>query len=456
MTENKKNIQNFKEFDSDLNSILKILDGIPNTVPKQNVEQNDTLIDDNKYHDDYADFTEFEDENGNIQLIKYSTKVFEFRGNKYCKYVLCNEKTGNREDGIAQIKGGQYIHIKDEERKQKIIEFIDYKIQEVKDTYCKNLAYLKGYKDLKYVGHTSGKIFKQPIYILYQIGASKQFYFYKIEDESGFFLNFNNINDLYKFIQGPKSNFEKNPNYTFPSADTLYDLIYSINGEDKKLIKISTVKEYDEIDEESTTYILYKIINSNDYVVLQEDENGDTSIETDIQYIKSIFDLKELMQNGNLITEDIKSSYPILSPDDKDILLKILFIPFFILLLYPVTELIMWIIAHVFSQVWSDKFSAVGVTDFATKYLPYAYHPKLNWFSYFSVNFLCIAIFSFLSYQYRVYYKKTYLIIGNILAIGFIYAMFVPNIFDFISTIAAWLLGIVIIITVLLGIGSRE
>ena len=45
---------------------------------------------------------------------------------------------------------------------------------------------------------------------------------------------------------------------------------------------------------------------------------------------------------------------------------------------------------------------------------------------------------------------------GNILAIGFIYAMFVPNIFDFISTIAAWLLGIVIIITVLLGIGSRE
>ena len=46
--------------------------------------------------------------------------------------------------------------------------------------------------------------------------------------------------------------------------------------------------------------------------------------------------------------------------------------------------------------------------------------------------------------------------IGNILAIGFIYAMFVPNIFDFISTIAAWLLGIVIIITVLLGIGSRE
>lgn len=72
-----------------------------------------------EYHDDYADFTEFEDENGKIMLIKYSHK-YEFRGNDYCVYTLCDEKTGSREEGIAQIKGGQYVRLTDPERIEKV------------------------------------------------------------------------------------------------------------------------------------------------------------------------------------------------------------------------------------------------------------------------------------------------------------------------------------------------
>lgn len=87
-------------------------------------ENLDSLMQDNKFHDEFADFTEFEDEHGEILLIKYDTKTYEFRGNTYCQYILCNEKTGSREEGIAQVKNGQKIHIKDQERINKIMSFI--------------------------------------------------------------------------------------------------------------------------------------------------------------------------------------------------------------------------------------------------------------------------------------------------------------------------------------------
>lgn len=94
---------------------------------------NNNLIKNGIFHDDYADFTEFEDENGNILLIKYDTTEYEFRGNKYCTYILCNEKTGSREEGIAQIKNGQHVHIKDIDRIVKIKSFIQEKERRVKN-----------------------------------------------------------------------------------------------------------------------------------------------------------------------------------------------------------------------------------------------------------------------------------------------------------------------------------
>ena len=51
-------------------------------------------------------------------------------------------------------------------------------------------------------------------------------------------------------------------------------------------------------------------------------------------------------------------------------------------------------------MIWSDKFSVAGITDFATKYLLYAYHPNINWFQHFSINLISIGSFGYLLFQY--------------------------------------------------------
>ena len=149
--------------------------------------------------------------------------------------------------------------------------------------------------------------------------------------------------------------------------------------------------------------------------------------------------------------------YELLTKTDKDYQIEtILLILLFILLLYPLTELILWVVAHVFPLFWSDKFSATGVTEFATKYLPYAYHPNLKWFSHFSVNALCVGLFFFLGSKYNDTREKLFLIIGTILTIGFLCTMFIPNAFVFVGNISPWLVGIGIVIVVLIGIGNNS
>ncbi len=108
----------------DLQNDLAALNGFPQQI-EDKANQANSLMKNGKFHDDYADFTEFEDENGNILLIKYDKQEYEFRGNKYCSYILCNEKTGSREEGIAQIKGGQYVRLTDPERVEKIKSYIN-------------------------------------------------------------------------------------------------------------------------------------------------------------------------------------------------------------------------------------------------------------------------------------------------------------------------------------------
>ena len=119
-----------------------------NSVNNNNVE----------YHDDYADFTEIEDENGKIMLIKYSGK-YEFRGNDYCIYTLCDEKTGSREEGIAQIKGGQYVRLTDPERIEKIRASIT-------DQQNRMINKSKELPELTYIKH---KIYYGDVYILLQV-----------------------------------------------------------------------------------------------------------------------------------------------------------------------------------------------------------------------------------------------------------------------------------------------
>lgn len=130
----------------DINKLIKQFEEGPNIIPsgsyslsKKDIKQDEILdirndnpnLKDNTNsiptNFDLNTFTEFEDENGNILLIKYSTVEYEYRGNKYCKYILINEDTNYKEDGIAQIKDGQKIHIKDQKRVEKISKYMSSK-----------------------------------------------------------------------------------------------------------------------------------------------------------------------------------------------------------------------------------------------------------------------------------------------------------------------------------------
>lgn len=126
MAEDNKIFNMINANESFIKSLNDTFNGLESNANKPN-----SLMKNGKFHDDYADFTEFEDENGNILLIKYDKQEYEFRGNKYCSYILCNEKTGSREEGIAQIKGGQYVRLTDPERIEKIKSYITNEQEEV-------------------------------------------------------------------------------------------------------------------------------------------------------------------------------------------------------------------------------------------------------------------------------------------------------------------------------------
>lgn len=449
MTEENKYSQQLNQINNMLGDLNHLSSQLENKVLKSN-----SLIKNGKLQDDFADFTEFEDENGNILLIKYSTREFEFRGNKYCKYILCNEKTGSREEGVAQINGGQHVHIKDEERKQKITEYINHVKQEQIAKYCKNQAQFKNYNDLKYVGYIEEKIFKNLIMIVYQIGNSKYFCFYDIEENKCYPCDFKNLKEL---LSESTHVFIKNPNYQYPNEETLYDKTYRIKGKDINLNSIKTTEWGYHDDEtgagEEYVSTLYHVIGTNAYVILTKFKNNDE--EPFIDDCDTVFDLDNLIKDGKLVKSE-NELYDLLTKTNKDYRIEtVLLILSLVLLLYPLTEFILWIVAHVFPLFWSDKFSATGVTEFATKYLPYAYHPNLKWFSHFSVNALCVGLFLFLGSKYNDTREKVFLIIGTILSIGFLCIMFIPNAFDFVGNISTWLVGIGIGIAVLIWIGSH-
>lgn len=249
-----------------------------------------------EYHDCYADFTEIEDENGNILLIKYSDLEFEFRGNKYCEYILCNEKTNSREKGIAQIKGGQYVWIKDNERVQNIKEFIHHEFITNLDK-CIKLKSIDGFNDLVYIGYMLNREFRNKTLVLYQIGHSKNCYviedIYKLK---GLPADFSYIEELLKHED---KLFFKNPCYKFPDKDSFYDISLEINGEELKLKKLSSYN----LEDQDETLILYQIMSSGKYIVVVIDENGDLDIENDIDYITDIFDeFDESELRENLLT----------------------------------------------------------------------------------------------------------------------------------------------------------
>lgn len=146
----------FFDINEELDSFGKGFSNFNNVKPQNNTQK----INNSEYHDDYADFTEIEDENGKIMLIKYSKK-YEFRGNDYCIYTLCDEKTGSCEEGIAQIKGGQYVRLTDPERIEKIRAcIIDKQNNMIEAAKNQTIA-----ESLTYVSH---KIYCGDVYILYR------------------------------------------------------------------------------------------------------------------------------------------------------------------------------------------------------------------------------------------------------------------------------------------------
>ena len=199
MDENNK-ITSFDDLSSMFSEMEQSITNATKSVNNSNTE----------YHDDYADFIEFEDENGKIMLIKYSDAEYEFRGNRYCKYVLCDEKTGSRENGVAQIKNGQKEHIKDPERINKIKEYMLAERNRIVNSYSEyqNFTFREtsdeeddGYKYTDYkvriIGYNEGNfacgsvwtndndLFNDYISVLYQVLDDEDCEFIQIDTTYG-------------------------------------------------------------------------------------------------------------------------------------------------------------------------------------------------------------------------------------------------------------------------------
>ena len=328
---------------------------------------NGNLYNNGKFEDIYADFTEFEDENGNIMLIKYSEVEYEFRGNKYCKYILCNEKTGSREDGIAQIKNGQKVHLKDEERILKIKEYIKHQ---------------------------------------------------KIENE--------------KTI--------------YPITGKL--LIARTHNVDSDWLELIGYK-YDEFDifQEKFTFLYRaKYISHDPYFIISMPHGGSSqeNYNTAMNIMKrSNFIIVNKIENSEDNKTIKQNQAPTLPQTKKEkVINTLLLLPMCLVILYPISEFIMWILSYIAPIIWNDTISAVKITDFAIKYLPYAYHPDCNWFMYLSVNFCVAVIFTAFSIEFHSSKSKFIAVSGNILALGFLFIMFSQKAFNILAMISAAVVGL--------------
>ena len=339
----------FEEFNKKKNELMNML------------PQESSLIKDGKFKDDFAKFTEFEDENGNIMLIRYSNTDYNFRGNKYCKYILCNEKTGSREEGIAQIKGGQKVHIEDKERVLKIKEFIESQKQDYQSGSKKLIEYFKKC-EVELIGYKEDKTFHDKFWYLYQIKG---------------------LNSFYQILMPEKNLSELNYNQA-----------------------------------------------------IEETKNED--------FIK-INEIPDPRVNNKFLRDSDKQEST--KSDNKEKLKKLLFyMPICLTLIYPISELVLWILGHIGSM-----FSIEQITDFAVKSLPYGYHPNCNWFLYLSVNLSYLLIGAICSMYFFSAKNKWVSITTDIVALSLLVVLFVPKIFDIFSIISA----VLVVLSIIALIGSK-
>lgn len=344
-----------EEFRKNLPSVFNNVDEKPFTF------QNNNEPEKNNFPEDLSEFTEIEDEEGNIVCILYSDVSYSYRGNKYCKYILCDEKKRTREDGIAQIKNGQKIHLKDKERIYKINrEMLKDKQQKIelmskdKDLFLYNFDINK---DIIFVGYTDDSVFHDKIWALYRTPDSDRF---------------------YRIFYGGGNHFDE------------YD--------------------YNEA---------LKIINGKNFIPCEP-----------IDLLNS----KKVCNKSFKLNKSIKI---------------LLILPVFIALLYPLSETVFWFLSNIAPLFWADKFPSGSITEFTLKYFPYGYHPNISWFKHFSINFVSLLFFGkcFLDlfFNYENKNDKSFIFEG-IIAIFFIYAIFVQNIFNIIANISIFITVLVIIL----------
>ena len=394
-----KNNKEFKKFSESLYSFSKKdikQDDI--SVPKKEVQQNSTntksLFKDGEFKDDYEDFTEFEDENGTVLLVRYSRTIYEFRNNLYCKYILVNEKIGNREEGIAQIKNGQNIHIKDEDRLKRIREFMLHQKQETMRYFLEDKMsfdyydgdeFEKTYHNLIAIGYRENPVFHDGFEIAYLIDTDERK---------------NDIKILWQRI--PYSSYYK------------------------RILADEFQEDIKKGDAYGTRFGGY--------------------IEDDSKFIEDAINSPNFVKIKNLkITHKEKQpevkKRKLIIPKTVKILLTI---PILIALIYPITEIILWIFAHVIS-IFASNITTEGVTNFATKYLPYAWHPDIHWFKHFGITISSLIAFGFLAAEAKEIFDLKVTVAGSLLALGFIYIWFVPSIFNGFATFSAWIVVFLIL-----------
>ena len=106
------------------------------------------------------------------------------------------------------------------------------------------------------------------------------------------------------------------------------------------------------------------------------------------------------------------------------------FVLIFLVVLYPITEFIHYIMTW-FPVFWPDKFQSHWITNFAVKYLPYAFHPNCSGFSFFIVNIFMLMVAGF------VLNLKNFFLYA-ITGLTFIYALFDEQFFDWITDTFFW------------------
>ena len=414
----------FSEFDKDFNKLKNMLQPIgqkdndssyrfskddikqddvsPEERKKANIEriknikfQKDKPSPNPKPNYDFSYFTEIEDENGEIVLVWYSKAEYIYRGNKYCRYILCNEKTGYSEEGVAQIKNGRYEYIKDEERSKIIQQFMLENNPIFVKEYCKDLKepgryffkpnspYVNDNMDLTCIGWIETKC---DIKILYRLSS------------------YYNEEYVVRYLYGSYGEKE-NKNYLWYDIEDIPSLY---NDKSFHIIQEIEIENDDNIflaegSYENTVCNLYKNSKTNklhawignkkissweieDIINDFKKSNDDISYQAIASSIAKKDFFKELEESGHLKSYNQKCKNKKISSITIP-LLSLLYLYIGICIILGICECIL--------PLFMSNISASAAQQFTLKYLPYGFHPDKGVISILMMNILCFVLIKY-------------------------------------------------------------